>query len=130
MRHSTCIIEPGADAAATAELGCFVQVCAGASIGDQSVIEGLTIVPPNVQVCEGARVGHGVIFVGPVEADVHHGHGRVYNPETFRRDFAQAGLTIEIFGGCWLKPVSNSQIERDWTPEMLEGFNAIGGALP
>lgn len=64
------------------------------------------------------------------EADHHHGHRRVYNPETFRRDFSLANLTIEVFGGYWLKPVSNSQIERDWTPEMLEGFMLLGERYP
>jgi 2-polyprenyl-3-methyl-5-hydroxy-6-metoxy-1,4-benzoquinol methylase len=64
------------------------------------------------------------------EADRHHGHRRVYNPETFRRDFSLANLTIEIFGGYWLKPVSNSQIERDWSREMLEGFMRLGERYP
>jgi 2-polyprenyl-3-methyl-5-hydroxy-6-metoxy-1,4-benzoquinol methylase len=64
------------------------------------------------------------------EADIRHGHRRVYNPETFRRDFLEAGLTIEIFGGYWLKPVSNGQIERDWTPQMLTAFMALGERYP
>lgn len=64
------------------------------------------------------------------DADERHGHRRVYNPETFRRDFTQAGLTIEIFGGYWLKPVSNAQIERDWTEEMLTAFMSLGERYP
>ena len=48
--------------------------------------------------------------------DHHHGHRRVYDPESFRRDFHAAGLRIEFFGGYWLKPVSNSQLEQHWTP--------------
>jgi len=64
------------------------------------------------------------------EADLRHGHRRVYNPETFRRDFLQAGLTIEIFGGYWLKPVSNAQIERDWSEQMLTAFMALGERYP
>lgn len=64
------------------------------------------------------------------EADHHHGHRRVYNPETFRRDFLAAGLKIEIFGGYWLKPVSNGQIEADWTPEMLDAFMRLGERYP
>jgi len=64
------------------------------------------------------------------EADHKHGHRRVYNPETFRRDFLQAGLKIEVFGGYWLKPVSNGQIERDWTEEMLTAFMALGERYP
>jgi 2-polyprenyl-3-methyl-5-hydroxy-6-metoxy-1,4-benzoquinol methylase len=64
------------------------------------------------------------------EADIRHGHRRVYNPETFRRDFREAGLAVEIFGGYWLKPVSNGQIERDWTNEMLAAFMALGERYP
>ena len=38
------------------------------------------------------------------EMDFHHGHRRVFNPETFRNAFSHAGLKIEIFGGYWMKP--------------------------
>lgn len=64
------------------------------------------------------------------QADQHHGHRRVYNPETFRRDFISAGLSIVISGGYWLKPVSNGQIESDWTPEMLDAFMVLGERYP
>lgn len=64
------------------------------------------------------------------EADLRHGHRRVYDPESFRQDVLGAGLRIEVFGGYWLKPVSNGQIERDWTPEMLEAFMALGERYP
>ena len=64
------------------------------------------------------------------ESDIHHGHRRVYTPETFRRDFIQAGLQIEIFGGYWLKPLSNGQIERDWDEKLLHGFMILGERYP
>lgn len=64
------------------------------------------------------------------EADHHHGHRRVYNPETFRRDFKQAGLDIEVFGGYWLKPLSNGQIERDWNEDLLQAFMKLGERYP
>lgn len=64
------------------------------------------------------------------EADIYHGHRRVYNPESFRADFLAAGLTIRHFGGYWLKPVSNSQIEQTWTPEMLAAFMQLGERYP
>jgi 2-polyprenyl-3-methyl-5-hydroxy-6-metoxy-1,4-benzoquinol methylase len=64
------------------------------------------------------------------EMDIHHGHRRVFNPETYRQAFLQAGLKIEIFGGYWLKPVSNSQIEQTWTPAMLDAFMALGERYP
>ena len=37
--------------------------------------------------------------------DLHHGHRRVFNPETFRLAFTQAGLQVDTFGGYWLKPL-------------------------
>lgn len=64
------------------------------------------------------------------EADRHHGHRRVYNPETFRRDFLQAGLRVEVFGGYWLKPLSNGQLERDWNPELIGAFMTLGERYP
>jgi 2-polyprenyl-3-methyl-5-hydroxy-6-metoxy-1,4-benzoquinol methylase len=60
------------------------------------------------------------------ELDIHHGHRRVFNPDSFRNTFSQAGLNIEICGGYWMKPVSNAQIEASWTPEMLEAFMKLG----
>ena len=64
------------------------------------------------------------------ELDLHHGHRRVFNPETFRNCVAPAGLKIEIFGGYWMKPVSNAQIEASWTPEMIEAFMVLGERYP
>jgi 2-polyprenyl-3-methyl-5-hydroxy-6-metoxy-1,4-benzoquinol methylase len=64
------------------------------------------------------------------EMDIHHGHRRVFSPETFRNVFYQAGLNVEIFGGYWMKPVSNKQIEDSWTPQMLEAFMQLGERYP
>src|ERR1700682_2241448 len=64
------------------------------------------------------------------EMDIHHAHRRVFNPEAFRNAFSQAGLKIEIFGGYWMKPLSNAQIEASWTPEMVEAFMALGERYP
>ncbi|HSU42983.1 MAG TPA: class I SAM-dependent methyltransferase [Casimicrobiaceae bacterium] len=64
------------------------------------------------------------------EMDIHHGHRRVFSPESFRRCFLDAGLTIDIFGGYWLKPVSNRQIEQTWTPAMLDAFMQLGERYP
>jgi 2-polyprenyl-3-methyl-5-hydroxy-6-metoxy-1,4-benzoquinol methylase len=64
------------------------------------------------------------------EADLHHGHRRVFTPETFREAFLKAGFRIEIFGGYWLKPVSSRQIEESWTPEMLAAFMQLGERYP
>jgi 2-polyprenyl-3-methyl-5-hydroxy-6-metoxy-1,4-benzoquinol methylase len=56
------------------------------------------------------------------ESDNHHGHRRVYDPESFRAEFLQVGFKIKVFGGYWLKPLSNAQIDSSWTPEMLQAF--------
>lgn len=64
------------------------------------------------------------------ESDRHHGHRRVYDPESLRADVRAAGLSLDVFGGYWLKPLSNAQLDRDWTPEMMEAFMALGERYP
>lgn len=64
------------------------------------------------------------------EADIHHGHRRVYDPETFRDNFAQAGLLIEIFGGYWIKPFSNLQTGQFLTVAMQSAFMQLGERYP
>lgn len=64
------------------------------------------------------------------EADLRHGHRRVFNPESFRQVFLQAGYEIEVFGGYWIKPVPNAQIEANWTPQMLAAFMRLGERYP
>jgi 2-polyprenyl-3-methyl-5-hydroxy-6-metoxy-1,4-benzoquinol methylase len=64
------------------------------------------------------------------DMDRHHGHRRVFNPETYRHAFLQAGLKIEVFGGYWLKPISSGQIEAHWSDEMLQAFMKLGERYP
>lgn len=64
------------------------------------------------------------------EKDIHHGHRRVYGPETLRADFAKAGMNVDYFGGYWMKPISDNQIEEQWTSEMLEAFMLLGERYP
>jgi 2-polyprenyl-3-methyl-5-hydroxy-6-metoxy-1,4-benzoquinol methylase len=64
------------------------------------------------------------------EADRAHGHRRVYDPEAFRADFLAAGLAIDAFGGFWLKPLSNAQMEATWTPAMVDAFLRLGERYP
>jgi 2-polyprenyl-3-methyl-5-hydroxy-6-metoxy-1,4-benzoquinol methylase len=64
------------------------------------------------------------------ELDIHHGHRRVFNPETLRNTFIQAGFRIEVFGGYFLKPISNGQIENAWTQEMIDAFMRMGERYP
>ena len=62
--------------------------------------------------------------------DLRHGHRRVYDPESFRNDFRTAGLRVELFGGYWIKPVANADIEAHWTPEMIEAAMVVGERYP
>jgi len=64
------------------------------------------------------------------EMDRHHGHRRVFDPTSFKAAFSEAGLAIEHFGGYWLKPISNAQIEKSWTPAMLASFMSLGEKYP
>jgi 2-polyprenyl-3-methyl-5-hydroxy-6-metoxy-1,4-benzoquinol methylase len=64
------------------------------------------------------------------EADERHGHRRVFTPEDFQDAFQKAGLKVVHFGGYWLKPLSNAQIEQTWTDEMIEAFCALGRKYP
>ncbi|MBK8496720.1 MAG: class I SAM-dependent methyltransferase [Chitinophagaceae bacterium] len=64
------------------------------------------------------------------EKDVHHGHMRIYTPDTFKADFTKAGYHIDHFGGYWLKPLSDKQIEAAWTQEMLSAFLKLGEKYP
>ncbi|MEM9379884.1 MAG: class I SAM-dependent methyltransferase [Planctomycetota bacterium] len=78
----------------------------------------------------GVLMGHLSFEEDMSPLDVHHGHRRVYTPETLRRDFLAAGLSIEHFGGYWLKPLSNGQIEEQWTQEMIEAYLRLGERYP
>lgn len=64
------------------------------------------------------------------EKDLHHGHRRIYNPESLRADFIAAGLSIEVFGGYWLKPLSDVQLQEQWSPEQLSAYMALGERYP
>ncbi len=58
------------------------------------------------------------------------GHRRVYTPESFRHVLHEAGLRLAHFGGYWLKPLSNRQIDETFTPEMVHAFMALGERYP
>lgn len=64
------------------------------------------------------------------ETDARMGHRRVYSPYELHQDVETAGFTIDVRGGYWLKPVSNAQIERDWTSEMVDAAMQVGERYP
>lgn len=63
-------------------------------------------------------------------SDINHGHRRVFDPDAFRVIFLRAGLTIHQFGGYWLKPLANKQIEDHWTADMIKAFMDLGERYP
>ena len=64
------------------------------------------------------------------ELDIHHGHQRVFNPDSLRKVFSSVNLDIKHFGGYWLKPLSNAQLEESWTSDMLDAFMVLGERYP
>jgi len=60
------------------------------------------------------------------EADLRIGHRRVYTFETLTNDIVEAGLLVEAKQGVFLKPVSNYQIESDWSDELIEAYYQLG----
>jgi 2-polyprenyl-3-methyl-5-hydroxy-6-metoxy-1,4-benzoquinol methylase len=64
------------------------------------------------------------------QKDIHHGHMRIYTPETLRTEFINAEFEVLHFGGYWMKPISDSQIEQNWSKEMLFSFMKIGETYP
>lgn len=64
------------------------------------------------------------------ESDLQHGHRRVFSPDQLKSTFMEAGLLIELFGGYWLKPLSNGQIQCHWTHPMIDAFMTLGEKYP
>lgn len=64
------------------------------------------------------------------EADIYHGHRRVYCLNELENDFEEAGLHIIKSGGYWLKPLSNSQLEEQWSDELMNAYMELGEKYP
>lgn len=64
------------------------------------------------------------------ELDKKLGHRRVYTWETLKKDIKKAGLNIKAMGGVFLKPLTNSQIEKWWIEEMMDAFYELGKEYP
>lgn len=58
------------------------------------------------------------------------GHLRVYYPEQLREHVLSAGLEIVRFGGLMIKPLSNRQIESQWSDELIDAFFALSDDFP
>lgn len=64
------------------------------------------------------------------ETDKGIGHQRVYDLKMLQRDFAEANLKVLKSGGYWIKPLSNSQIDLQWTDEMKMAYMILGEKFP
>ncbi len=62
--------------------------------------------------------------------DIQNGHRRIYDMESLKQDFLDAGAHIQQCGGYWLKPISNGQIEEDWDMKMIDAFLRLGEEYP
>ena len=58
--------------------------------------------------------------------DIELGHYRVYDMEILEDHLKNSGFKVNLMGGYFLKPLSNGQIESNWSDEMIEGFYKIG----
>lgn len=64
------------------------------------------------------------------ERDHELGHYRVYDMSLLKKHLQDAGFDVVETGGVFLKPLSNGQIEKNWTAEMIEGFYKAGKYFP
>lgn len=92
----------------------------------------LAAVPNSLSIHRQAAALMGIIDTEETmsDLDIHHGHKRIYNPISFRHDFSKSGFEILHYGGYWLKPLSDKQIIKDWTKEMIYAFMKLGERYP
>lgn len=64
------------------------------------------------------------------QRDVELGHYRVYDLNILHEHVTTSGLRVLNSGGIFLKPLSNGQIETNWTDQMIEGFYQLGKKFP
>lgn len=62
--------------------------------------------------------------------DLALGRRRVYTQATLRSDILSSGLGLVEMGGVFFKPLSNGQIQEQWTDEMILGFYELGKDFP
>lgn len=64
------------------------------------------------------------------DRDKSQGHQRVYDILSFSNEFLNCGFKILQKGGVFFKPLSNFQIDSQWSSEMIEGFYKLGKDFP
>ena len=64
------------------------------------------------------------------QRDLDLGYYRVYDLNSLKKDIIESSLKIIDEGGVFLKPVSNGQIDDNWTDKMIDGFYKLGKKFP
>lgn len=64
------------------------------------------------------------------DQDILLGHRRVYDKTSMLALIAGSPFEVVKFTGLMLKPLSNRQIERDWSPELIEAYFQLGFDFP
>lgn len=64
------------------------------------------------------------------ERDYKVGHQRVYSTATLVNEIKAADLEVIKVGGIFFKPLSNGQIEENWSDDMIKGFYELGKDFP
>ncbi len=58
------------------------------------------------------------------------GHKRIYTPQLLTQHINKAGLRVAHFGGIMIKPLSNRQIEQQWSDKLIDAFFKLGNDFP
>lgn len=64
------------------------------------------------------------------EQDLLLGHRRVYTPSLLEAHVREAGLKKVASAGIMIKPLSNRQIESQWSDALIDAFFALGKDFP
>ena len=64
------------------------------------------------------------------QRDLDFGHRRVYDKDSLAIEIKAAGLVPHEFRGVFLKPLSNGQINENWSKDMWDGFYKLGDDYP
>ncbi len=69
-----------------------------------------------------------VTELGPLKSSL--GQRRVYTRSLLEKEISDAGWVIEHFGGYFLKPLTNDQLEKVGTPELTRAYHELGKEYP
>lgn len=64
------------------------------------------------------------------DTDKSIGHKRVYDKKSLQKDVSKSGLRVVREGGVFLKPFSNTQLEKMLNKNAINAFNEVGKKYP